>query len=65
MSQLSVPLRPPPTSTINGLSFEDSPCAMSFIKVSYEGTNYEFKFFMKLKFLWVGFSELRGAPPGV
>ena len=29
MSHLSVPLRPPPTSTINGLSSEDSPCAMS------------------------------------
>ena len=28
-SLYSVPLRPPPTSTINGLSSEDSPCAMS------------------------------------
>ena len=29
MSHRSVPLRPPPTSTINGLSSEDSPCVMS------------------------------------
>ena len=30
MSHLSVPLRSPPTSTNNGLSFQDSPCVMSF-----------------------------------